>query len=234
MEYSDLKNKATKSIEKAKTLILENIPNDEIICICVKGSYIQDYLLPRSDVDLVVILKTNQYLLKVYELSEQGKDYEPQFSISVYTIDELKTGSLDALRPRAPTSISRFNKSVNDLLFIFGSLPSGEYFKRSDERDIEIDIKILRTKILPEYEAGSHSFYELLKWVMRLTESEQRLNGFESHLWLKNAANAGKDHIINKALSLRSEKDVSVEEKKEFLLSFLNYINLLEKRIGHE
>ena len=71
INYTELKGKAELSIEKAKAVILQNIPKEEIIAIYVKGSYAQGELRPDSDVDVVVILKTEEYLPKVYTLDAE-------------------------------------------------------------------------------------------------------------------------------------------------------------------
>ena len=69
LEYKELKEKARISIEKGKEIILQNISNDEIVSIYVKGSYVQDELRSDSDVDLVVVLKSEKYLPAVYQLT---------------------------------------------------------------------------------------------------------------------------------------------------------------------
>ena len=90
---AQLKEKAEIALQKAKEIILESIPNDEIVSIYVKGSFVRDELVPDSDVDVVVILKSEEYLPAVYELTEQyGKSTTPPFQIVALTVKELKTG----------------------------------------------------------------------------------------------------------------------------------------------
>ncbi len=67
----ELRKKATISIQKAKSLILETIPNNEIVSIYLKGSYVQNELKHDSDVDIIVILKSEEYLTAVYQLTKQ-------------------------------------------------------------------------------------------------------------------------------------------------------------------
>jgi hypothetical protein len=118
---------------------------------------------------------------------------------------------------------------------IYGQIPEGEFFMRSDEKDLSVDINTVKEKIIPEYELDKLSFYELLKWVTRLTESEQRLKGFKSYLWKKNAENTSdSNHIIHEALRLKGLKDVLEEDKKSFLIRFKEYITLLEQSIKNE
>ncbi|MDB5204358.1 MAG: hypothetical protein JWP09_386 [Candidatus Taylorbacteria bacterium] len=231
----DLKERAEGSINAAKNIILASIPENEIVTICVKGSYAQDALQEKSDVDLVLILKNNSSFQKAYSLSDQGKEFVPPFSISVYTQEELKSGKVIENRSRAPWSISRFNKNISDMPIIYGQIPEGEFFMRTDERDLSIDISTVKEKVVPEYRLGKLSFYELLKWVTRLTESEQRLKGFRSYLWKRNALNTNDPgHIIHEALRLRVLSDVSEEDKKSFLIRFEEYITLLEQDIKNE
>ena len=120
----ELKKKADVSLSKAKEIILESIPNNEIISIYIKGSYVQNELQPSSDVDVVVILKSEEYLPAVYELTEKfGNTTEPPFQIVAYTLEELQTGQWSPNRTKNTTPVSVFVKHLDQLLLLYGSKP---------------------------------------------------------------------------------------------------------------
>ena len=101
MDQIKLKTEADKSIEKAKELILQTIPTEEIISIYLKGSYVQNELQENSDVDIVVVLNTEKYLPTIYEITENfGESVKPPFQIIAYTLKELQTGERASSRTK--------------------------------------------------------------------------------------------------------------------------------------
>jgi len=233
MDSSDLKDKAGISMEKAKDLVLKSIPNDEIVSIYVKGSYVQDELTPDSDVDIVVVLKTEQCLPAVYELTEKfGDTANPPFQIVAYTLDELKTGNRASNRTKNITPISSFVKSLDQLPILYGAKPEGKLFTRTDAKDLSAHISAFRTLFLPEYESGKFKFNELVKQVFWLVEREQRVLGFNpEYSWQKLADSIkGQNHIIHVALELRRQAFITEKEREDFLLKLKSYLDFLEIR----
>ena len=233
IRHLELKQKAEISIEKAKETILQNIPKEEILSIYVKGSYVQGELQESSDVDIVVILKTNEYLPAVYELTEKfGKTTEPPFQAVAYTLEELKTGKWSPKRTKNSTTISSFVKHLDQLPLIYGSKPEGELFTRTDEKDLTALISAFRTNFLPGINDGSFKFDELVKQVLWLTERERRALGkIPDYSWQKLAdSTEDENHIIHDALKFRRQRNVSKQEQEDFIKNLESHLVFLEAK----
>ncbi|MFA6295301.1 MAG: nucleotidyltransferase domain-containing protein [Candidatus Paceibacterota bacterium] len=233
----ELKEQADVSLSKAKEIILNSIPNDEIVSIYVKGSYVQDELQPDSDVDVVVILKSEEYLLAVYELTEKfGKTTKPPFQIVAYTLEELQTGKWSSNRTKTPTTISAFVKHLDQFPLLYGSKPEGKLFTRTDIKDLTALISAFEKSFLPDFEKGIFKFSEIVKSVMWLTEREQRALGIVPDYSWQKLSDSIKDenHIIHLALKLRRQKEVSKEEQAVFMEKLKNYLSSLKEKYQKE
>lgn len=230
---SELKEKADISILRAKETILKSIPNDEIVSIYVKGSYVQDELQPDSDVDVVVILKSDEYLKMVYELTEKyGNTTEPPFQIIAYTLEELRTGKWALCRTKMATTISIFVKHMDQFPLLYGTKPEGQLFTRTDIKDLTALISFFEKSFLSDFEKGSVSFKGLIKIVLWLVEREQRALGkIPDYSWQKLADSImDESHIIHSALKFRRQTEVSKEEQDLFVKNLKNYINFLKEK----
>jgi len=229
----ELKEQADVSIQKAKETILKSIPNDEIISMYVKGSYVRDELQPDSDVDIVVILKSNEYLPAVYELTEKfGNTTEPPFQIVAYTLEELQTGTWSPNRTKNASTISVFVKHVDQLPLLYGSKTEGQLFTRTDVKDLTALMSAFEKSFLPDFEKGTFKFDDVVKQVMWLTEREQRALGIVPDYSWQKLADSIKDenHIIHLALRLRKQKEVSKEEQDIFMEKLKNYLASLKEK----
>lgn len=227
-----LKEQADISLLKAKETILNSISNEEILSIYVKGSYVQDELQPDSDVDVVVILKSEEYLPAVYELTEKfGDTTVPPFQIVAYTLEELQTGKWSSKRIKTSTTISIFVKQMDQLPLLYGSKPEGKLFTRTDIKDLTALISAFEKNFLPDFEKGTFRFDELVKQVIWLTERELRAKGIvPDYSWQKLAdLIEDKEHIMHLALRLRRQKEASKEEQDIFIEKLQKYLALLGK-----
>ena len=224
---------AEDSIQKAKEVILNNIPKEEIISIYVKGSYAQGELRPDSDVDIVVVLKTEEFLPKVYTLDDDiSNPKEIPFAIVAYTLKELQTGEKAINRPRVTSPVSVFVKQLDHLPFIYGTKPEGKLFVRTDTKDLTALIGAFRSTFLPQYEEGKFSIKQLVKQILWLSDREQRaLGNLTGYSW-QGLADSVKDenHIIHLALKLRRQDKISSEEEESFLIKIKEYLSLLETK----
>lgn len=229
----ELKEKADISLSKAKEIILEHIPNDKIISIYVKGSYVQNELQPSSDVDVVVILKSEEYLPAVYELTEKfGNTTEPPFQIVAYTLKELQTGQWSPNRTKNTTPVSVFVKHLDQLPLFYGSKPEGQLFTRADVKDLTALMSTFEKNFLQDFEKGTFKFNEIVKQVMWLTEREQRAKGIVPDYSWQNLSDSIKDenHIIHLAIKLRKQKEVSKEEQNIFIERLMSYLSFLKEK----
>lgn len=234
---SSLHEGAEQSLQQAKEVIFAHIPKEEIVTIYGKGSYFRGDFQPGSDIDLVVVLKSDEYLPKLYTLTEDfGKKTDPQFQIVGYTVDELHTGKWAANRPKTTTRISRFAKYIDALPIIFGEKPEGELFTKSDESDLKANIDAFNKSFFPNYEAGTFKFKELVKQVFWLVEAELRYEEVETEYSWQSFAHAISDphHIVHDALKFRNTENISEEEKAEFLNKLKEYVQSLEEELGRK
>ncbi|MDD5165460.1 MAG: nucleotidyltransferase domain-containing protein [Candidatus Pacebacteria bacterium] len=231
-ESISLKEKAEISIEKAKEIILKEIPNEEILAIYIKGSYVQGELNDKSDVDLVVILKTEEYLPAIYEISKKfGDTTDPKFQSVAYTISELLTGEKEYNHTvTSPPSV--FVKHIDELPLIYGSKPEGKLFTRTDIKDLTALLSVFEKTFIPDFNNKKFSFNALVKQVLWLVEREQRALGLlPEYSWQKLADSIkDKNHIIHRALEYRRRINVSKEKQEEFLTDLKRYIDLLNQK----
>ena len=222
------------TISKAKELILQSIPNDEIISIYIKGSYVQKEMQPKSDVDIVVILKTEEYLPAVYELTDQyGESVIPPFQAVVYTMKELQTGERAVNRTRNTTTISIFVKQMEYLPLIYGTKPEGPLFTRTDKKDLTSYLDVFQKTFMPDFKEGKLSFNGLVKLTLWLIERAERAGGnpITYYSWQK-LADSIKDpnHIIHTTLRLRRQEQKATESEQALFLNQLeDYLQSLEK-----
>jgi predicted nucleotidyltransferase len=229
----ELREKADISLSKAKEIILKSIPNEEIVSIYIKGSYVQDELQPDSDVDIVVVLKSDEYLPTIYELTKKfGDTTEPPFQIVAYTLEELQTGKWSLNRTKNSTAISAFVKHLDQLPLLYGAKPEGRLFTRTDVKDLTALMSAFEKSFLPDFEKGTFKFNEIVKQVMWLTEREQRAQGIvPDYSWQKLANSIeDKNHIIHLALKFRKQKEISKEEQCVFMEKLKNYLEGLKEK----
>jgi len=229
----NLKQKAEVSVQKAKELVLASIPNDEIVSIYLKGSFVQDEMRPDSDVDVVVVLRSEEYLPKIYKLTEEyGDSVNPPFQIVAYAMRELETGEKASNRIRSTTAVSRFVKHLDSLPLVYGERPKGPLFMRTDEKDLSVNIQNFRTRYVPDYRESKFGFEQVVKQVFWLVEAEQRLAGLKpGYSWQKLADAANDpDHIIHLALRYRNQDEITEREKVDFMEKLEDYLARLEAR----
>lgn len=231
MSYEELKQKAEISIAKAKELIIKSIPKEELVSIYVKGSYVQDELKSDSDVDFVVVLKTEEYLPFVYTLTnDPSNPKEMPFSILAYTMGELLTGVRASNRPQNVTASSVFVKQIDQMLLIYGTKPEGKLFTRTDLKDMTAFLPLFKNTFMSTTGELKITFSELLKLTLWLVYRELRLLGFvPEYSWQKFAdLIEDKNHIVHETLKLRRQEAVTDEEKANFVKKLLVYLEFLE------
>jgi predicted nucleotidyltransferase len=229
-----LKEMAEISLQKGKEIILQNIPSDEIISIYIKGSYVQDELRPESDVDIVVILKSEKYLSDVYKIREDYKNHSQiPFQVGAYTMDELQTGVWAISRVKKMTPISVFVKHLDNLPLLYGSKIESELLHtRTDTKELSINISVFRKLYLPGLESSKYKLQDIVKHVLWLVEREQRALGHKpDYSWQKLADSIeDKNHIVHDALKLRRQPNVSKQEQDDFLKKLSTYLDFLEAK----
>ncbi len=215
-------------IKKAQESLFSAVPKDEVLALYLKGSQVHGLTNEKSDVDFVAILKTEKYLLDVYRVSKTtGPTTVPPYSISAYILNELQTGNLAPNRPPIP-GVSRFVKHLDHLVLIYGVRPEEPLFRRSDAKDLEVNVRNFYNLYLPGYENKSFGFSDVIKQVLWLAEAEARVLGATvAHSWQDSVAALPQAHIAHEALQYRVSGDPSPEKQNEFIERLKTHLNAL-------
>lgn len=221
-------------LEVAKGHLFARIPESEIIALYVKGSQVHGMTNKDSDVDFVVILKQEKDVAAVYEVSKRaGTTTKPLFSISAYVLSELQTGKLIPDRPPIP-GVSRFVKHLDSLALVFGERPPEPLFRRSDEKDLEVNVRNFFNIYIPGYESGEYTFKDMVKQVLWLAEAEARVLGATvAHSWQDSVAVLPSGHIAHIALRYRLEGSPDSEAQETFIAHLKMHLEQL-RSIPHE
>lgn len=216
-------------IELAQKHLLERVPVSEIVSVYLKGSHAHGMTNAESDIDLVVILKTDKYFPIVYDIRKEiGPTTQPPFSYSAYTVDELKTGKFAPNRPPI-AGVSRFVKHIDSLPLIYGKRPEEPLFRRTDEKDLEVNIRNFHSIFLPAYKAKTISFSELVKQVLWLAEAEARVSGVQvTHSWKDAVRALPESHIAHRALKYRIEGAPDFESEAQFVTALQAHLESLK------
>jgi len=230
---TDLEKSAIKSLKAGKKIILDNLPKEEIVSIYIKGSFPRREMNGKSDVDIVVILKTIKYLQKINKLEKKYKqEYQPEIQFIVYSLWELKTGKKLKNKGKNKASTSRVVKHLNNYYLIYGkALEEEKLFYRSDEKDLDLMIKVFKEKFLMDYQEKRFGFSEIIKQVFWLVENEEKTKGNNPpHNWKKLAESIeDNDNIIHDALELRLNPTKDKKIRRNFIIKLKKYLKVLEK-----
>jgi hypothetical protein len=228
---TDRERHAIDGIIGARKLILENIPNDDIVSIYVNGSFVRRDLNLESDVDTQTIVRDPKYLDVLRDLDKKYR--EPgmvHIDIAGYSINELLSGQREKNK-LSRTPPVRFVKHLEHYKPIFGeTLNPEEYFTRSD-RDLLRGLRdFVEQDFLPLYEKGL-PFSHIVKQVFWLAEGEARVNGeVPPYSWegVKSLFD-DKEHIIHQTYEFRQDMPTDDRVKTTYIEKLKKYLKNLEK-----
>ena len=224
---------AIKSMKIAKKIILENIPNEEIIAIYAKGSFVRRELNKKSDVDTVTILKSAKYLKRFKSLSKKYRyAFKPTLQFGRYLIKELMTGK--KLKGSSQTHPGRFVKHLKHNKIIYGvPLKAEDLFVRGHKEDLFELVKALRKTFIPQYEKKEIGFGDIIKQVFWVAENEERFAGRDPpHNWKKLEKSIKlKSHPIHEAIKFRLKPTKDPVKRKRFIKKLKVYLDKVLKRL---
>ncbi|MCR4323565.1 MAG: nucleotidyltransferase domain-containing protein [Nanoarchaeota archaeon] len=229
-----LEKQAIKSVKSARKIILKNIPQEEIIAIYLKGSFVRREMNKYSDVDLTTMLKRSKYVGKIKKLEkEYRKKFSPPIQLGSLSLWELKNNKRLKIRKNTGTAPSRVIEHLKNYKLIYGeplnveSLPKGSHEKR-----LKNMIGIFNSWFLPDYKKGKFHIHEILKQIFWLIENEQKVLGKNPpHSWKKLTKSIkDKDHIVHDTFKLYFKTPhKSLEEKRAYIQKLERYLKKLEK-----
>jgi hypothetical protein len=215
-------------IREAQVRLFLHVPKERILALYLKGSQVHGMTNADSDVDFVAILKQEEDLAAVYEVSKQdGTTTKPPFSISAYVLSELQTGKLIPGRPPIP-GVSRFVKHLDGLELIFGERPEEPLFRRTDQKDLEVNVRNFFNIYIPGYESGAYQFKDMVKQVLWLAEAEARVLGATvTHSWQDAVAALPSTHIAHVAFKYRLEGNPDIATQERFISNLKSHLEKL-------
>ena len=230
-----LEESAIESLKSGKTIILQNIPKEEIISIYAKGSFVRREMNKNSDVDTSTILKHSRYLNRLKQLQKKYKNkFEPNIEFTGYSLWELnnnkkaKTGKTNRPAP------SRIVQHLEYYRLIYGkSLKKEDFHQGDDTKRLRTMIDIFRTLFLPGYEKKEFGFSTIVKQTFWLVENEQKVKGKNPpHHWSRLARSIkDKDHIIHDVLRFRKKPTKDKKEKSKFIKKLNKYLSESERLV---
>lgn len=219
-------------LKKGMKIIFEEIPLNDIICIYLKGSFLRREMTPKSDVDVVVIVKNKSSLVKLNQLqNDLGNSEELNFGFSGYTINELRTGQLlkDVQSSRSGTP--RFTRMIPTYQLLYGEkLNLKTLYQKTEIELFKSLLKAFENIFLPNYKENKIDFDMLLKQSLWLFELEVavRNKNYKFINWENLTEYLNENHLINETLKLRNSEKRDKGTKESFvskLKSYLKYLN---------
>lgn len=229
---TDLEKFGIKTLNLSIRLILENIPEDEIISIYVKGSFVRREMTRKSDVDVVTVLKTAKYISEIKKLDKwgEGSGLKPYPQFLGYSLWELRTGK--RLKGKFDGgSSSRMVKHLGEYELIYGEdLIKRIFFMKSHEDDLEGMVRAFSNWFIPDYENEKFSFGMLVKQTFWLVENEQRYLGRNPpHAWKKLRDSIGnRRHIVYDAWELRENPNKDKKIRDRYVAKLKKYVEGLK------
>ena len=230
---SDVEKRAIQAVLRAQKILLERVPENKLVAIYIKGSFVRREMLPTSDIDIVPIVNDNRYLNKIITLDKEKRHLYSPAELLPLSLWELKNRQRYPNRnekgPKGAPSIDQF--STHKL--IWGEeLDPAKYPSRTKSGRLKGLLGAFKNTFLPLYEQKQLGFNELVKQVFWLTDLEQHILGKNPpHNWKKLAETSLKNHIVRDAWKLRNSKNIMPQEKNRFLNKLRRYIKNLEMHI---
>ncbi|MFT4260852.1 MAG: nucleotidyltransferase domain-containing protein [Candidatus Woesearchaeota archaeon] len=201
-------------IDNAIEYINEHL-GEGVFAIYLKGSYLMKEMLPKSDIDLVVIFKES---LRPTFNKIKGHEVLGPVSISGYSLDELKSGKKigDSQSPKTFMNLVKHYKLLQGTSVLHKNFPS-----KSFEDTYKDHKKFLKEVFLPAFIEGKHSKQELYKQVLWLSYNElvvDHKNPPYSYKEINDLLPEG--HIGKRAYNLRF-----LDDDKDFLDDLISYLS---------
>ena len=231
---TNLEKKAITSLNKAKRIILKNIPKEEIIAIYVKGSLVTREMNKKSDVDTLTILKHSKYLQKLQTLENRYRHkFDPIIQIVGYSLWELKTGKRVKIKGKeiraSPTrAITHFDRYK----LIHGKeINANNLEKGSKEKRLIGMVGAFNNIFLPAYGKEKIGFREINKQIRWLVENERAYLGKETPHSFRELDKSIKDknHIIHNTFIYNLSKPADKKIRATHIKKLRAYLKELDK-----
>jgi predicted nucleotidyltransferase len=224
------------ALKKGLKFVLENVPKEEIVSICAKGSLVRREMKKDSDVDLFVVLKRKKFFKKMQALAyDLKKNSSPKINIGCpYTLWELKTGKKLKITGNVKPAPARIIKHLEHYRLLYGNkLSEFKFVQKDDMILLKNFIHTFDSYFLPMYEDKRITFPEIVKQVFWLVDLEQRARGNETaYSWKKLGESIdNKNHIIHITLKYRMKKPKDKKLREKYIEELKGYLRELDKLV---
>jgi len=230
-DKSSLEEAAIRSMLAAERLLVEHVPEDELVSIYVRGSFTRRDLVPGSDVDMVVVLASRRSLPLVERLAEYALTaWEVRVETCVFTLWELRTGR-SVQGKHHPSDVFLFSTRLQHSRLVFGRDVSAFPLKRFSEVDLaKGKVRFVRSLLKRPQESGWWRW--LLKHSFHLVELEQFVRGRNPPRKRSSlAAFVGdEDHIIHDIVHYLNRGCAEPEgaERRRFIRRLKRYLRRID------
>ena len=229
---TEIEKEAIIAVIRARQLVLESIPKDELVAIYIKGSFARREMKEGSDVDMVPIVTENKYEGKVFRINSPEIDPVIVVPLSLWELEHNELFSKSDSLPDLRAKPDCFLRRLNECRLVYGRpLDPREFFVRSDAEALKEQIRRVRDLWIPAYELGKVDFS--IKEVFWLVELEQNVRGIPVEHSYEGIMKSIKDrsHIIYDAFKFRTGEYKSDAEKKVFIIKLKKYLSNIKKLI---
>lgn len=195
-------------INKAKKLILEKIPKDQLISIYIFGSYVREDFREGSDIDLRVIVKESKYIPNVRKLNDITKHFKPEVGVAVYSIWEMKHHKRSKLNKTLGMAPGRWLRYLNHYKKIYGeTLKSEDYKIKSVEDHLRGMEHAFIEIFIPRYkEFGFQGFIKQVLWLENLKYEQKTEKNIYSFKELAKHSKLAKEAYKHRQNKTKNEK----------------------------
>jgi predicted nucleotidyltransferase len=229
---SKLELEAIKNLKQTIRSIVKEAPKEEILSVYVKGSFVRREMNKKSDVDVVLVLKTKEYLEKLRKLKKPLGALRPSIHFGIRTYRELTSGK--RINPgNKAGSIGRFNSNLHSFRLIYGKpLDQSKLSCRSNESILKGMVRAFNKMFIPGYKRKELKFDEISKQVFFLVEPALKVQGKNPPHSFRGIANSVNDpnHIIHDTLKLRNSPTKDKKVRSAYIRKLQKYLKELEEK----
>lgn len=228
---SEREVEAINSLKEAIELVKDRISEEEIVSIYVKGSFIRREMVEGSDVDVLVVLKSEKSFGKLLILGEEFKErFRPPIQLSKYLIDELRSGKRIVDREGDKASPRRVARHLEFYKRVYGQdLGEKKLDAQNDREGLEGMVTAFRDVFLPKYRKEEFGFSRIVKQTLWLVWNAQRFKGRDTpYSWNEVTSAVEDNHIAHKALKYREEGLPEEKKRKEYIEELELYLSEVE------
>lgn len=231
-EKTPLEQKTIEAVEKAREFVIKSVPEQALVSIYIKGSFVRRELSEGGDVDVVPIVTKNKYESAVFDVNDEDISPCIVVPLSLWEFRHNRLYTKPNHIPDLRAKPDRLLKKLDECRLIYGEpLNPNKFPIRNNKQVLREDIERFRKGFVLLYEKGEIEFSSLTKEVFWLVELEQSLKGIKVDGSFRgiDMAVGNKDHIIHDAYRYRLNPTKTKSEERKFASKLKDYLERLER-----